>query len=419
VNTKIGWYGEFRRNLGLVLGAAAVFYIALRILSAAGFDIETAYAILQDAGTANVLAGAALNSLSYAAGPIALAFLLYFSGLKDKRGAERPLIIAAIFFVAVMLILVSPAAEVLAIALLFIVAHLTSRRRLKRYEATPPLTDQSLEDAGTQLSNSLEAMRIRVDSLREKLGGQEASRESSVPGSESVAACKHLLAEVTELLIDVTEKREVAPEALDTILEMLSDLPQSSDIELEIGDTTKSILDFISAMASFNRTLEVQERRLVESERKLASLQGHLKEAEEARARNPYVIAIYTLAVLLLPIVGMQVWLPSERIYVMAQAPFTGYVLSESFDFTAVLKDEPRAVVIVGNEKVQGRVTCIIPSAYYSNLTILEWITIAQPPRYPSCHMAHRAGPSAPTVTSPGKRQLQDQSHLAKARGGH
>ncbi len=50
-------------HLPLLVGLASAFFVAIRILSAAGFNVETAYGILQSGGTATVLIGATLSSV--------------------------------------------------------------------------------------------------------------------------------------------------------------------------------------------------------------------------------------------------------------------------------------------------------------------------------------------------------------------
>jgi hypothetical protein len=52
-----------REHLPLLVGIISTLFIAIRILSAAGFDPETAYAIIQAGGAASVILGAALSSV--------------------------------------------------------------------------------------------------------------------------------------------------------------------------------------------------------------------------------------------------------------------------------------------------------------------------------------------------------------------
>ncbi len=73
-----GWIAYLKQNVPFIGVIAAAFYIALRILGAAGFDSQTAYAILQAAGTGSVLAGAALAVLAFMAGPIVLREFVSF-----------------------------------------------------------------------------------------------------------------------------------------------------------------------------------------------------------------------------------------------------------------------------------------------------------------------------------------------------
>jgi hypothetical protein len=57
------WISLWKEHLPLLVGAASTIFVALRILSVANFNPETAYALLQTAGTAQVILGAILAAV--------------------------------------------------------------------------------------------------------------------------------------------------------------------------------------------------------------------------------------------------------------------------------------------------------------------------------------------------------------------
>jgi hypothetical protein len=56
---------NYREHLPLFAGVTSSFFIAIRILAISDFNIDTSYAILQNAGVASVIVGAILASIGY------------------------------------------------------------------------------------------------------------------------------------------------------------------------------------------------------------------------------------------------------------------------------------------------------------------------------------------------------------------
>lgn len=94
-------------HLGLIVSAAALAFIALRILAVAGWNVDTATAIIQRGGAANVTLATVVSSLpllvnglaGLAAGATARRIYLH-EDLKSLLWAVVPLLVAALFFVS-------------------------------------------------------------------------------------------------------------------------------------------------------------------------------------------------------------------------------------------------------------------------------------------------------------------------------
>jgi hypothetical protein len=81
---------DWKEHLGLLLGAISTVFIAIRILSLAHFNPETAYGILQAGGTAAVIVGALLPSVGIISAAVAaLCIVTAIFPWKDSHEKNR------------------------------------------------------------------------------------------------------------------------------------------------------------------------------------------------------------------------------------------------------------------------------------------------------------------------------------------
>jgi hypothetical protein len=73
-NARSSWSG----SLSLLIGLFSVAFAAVRVLSAAGGDLETAYAILREQGTGTIYVGTLIYYVGVMAAPIALLCWIYY-----------------------------------------------------------------------------------------------------------------------------------------------------------------------------------------------------------------------------------------------------------------------------------------------------------------------------------------------------
>jgi len=99
---------EWARNLrlgALSVGAASTVLVALRLLSVAKFNLETAYGILSATGTGNVVMGTVISLIPSIAigGALCLALYMIFQG-SGSIGAEFALVVTMVALILIALL---------------------------------------------------------------------------------------------------------------------------------------------------------------------------------------------------------------------------------------------------------------------------------------------------------------------------
>jgi hypothetical protein len=120
----------WRDNIGLLAGTGSVAFIAVRLLSVAGGDPETAYTILQSQGTATIVVGSLISLVGLVAVPVAIAFMryAYVHQPTDSNDRTSSYSLALSSGLALIAIYTAPAGELVAsvvVALVF--GYWTSR----------------------------------------------------------------------------------------------------------------------------------------------------------------------------------------------------------------------------------------------------------------------------------------------------
>jgi hypothetical protein len=107
--SESGYIGEWKEHLGLLLGTLSTLFVAVRILSLANFDPETAYGILQARGTAAVIVGALLSSIGLLSLLVSMLCLVstFFPSSENHKTNRKPLMFAGILF-GVVAIFIAP-----------------------------------------------------------------------------------------------------------------------------------------------------------------------------------------------------------------------------------------------------------------------------------------------------------------------
>jgi hypothetical protein len=104
----------WRQNWPLLIGLSSVGFISARLLGVATGDPETAYAILQAAGTGSVVVGGLIPAIGLLLFPISVAVYHYgFSRATSTRHSEAPLMIAIGSTALVITIFTAPAGPLL------------------------------------------------------------------------------------------------------------------------------------------------------------------------------------------------------------------------------------------------------------------------------------------------------------------
>jgi hypothetical protein len=91
--------------MSLLVGVGSVAFIAIKLLTVAGGDPETAYAILQSQGTGAVLVGSLVSVVGLIAAPF--AFVLILHGLKPHRGVPSGPAMSHFYVIGFGLLMVS------------------------------------------------------------------------------------------------------------------------------------------------------------------------------------------------------------------------------------------------------------------------------------------------------------------------
>jgi hypothetical protein len=159
-------------HLPLLIGTLTTLFIAARILSAAEFDPETAYAILQAGGTAAVLVGVALQSLPVLPAPI---FAIYLITSKNPFGnykeLKRQVLLSAQVVFIITAIFVAPIGGLIVVAVLgifaFVPLWLIFRRRSSEIAAVIKRDDpQELEQTMGRHDEKLKNIEARSNQYR-------------------------------------------------------------------------------------------------------------------------------------------------------------------------------------------------------------------------------------------------------------
>jgi hypothetical protein len=78
---------QWQNNLTLILGVLSLALIAIRLLTVAGFDPETAYDILQAEGTGDVIVGSLVSIVGLIFAPV--GFILLYTYRSQRRSVPR------------------------------------------------------------------------------------------------------------------------------------------------------------------------------------------------------------------------------------------------------------------------------------------------------------------------------------------
>lgn len=135
MDDRTKWPDDVRNNLPLIIGFATTFFVAFRILSAAGFDMQTAYAVLQAAGTGQVLAGAALGAITFIPAAIVIGYLLFFPSVRHlKVEGQRILSRVSIVLFWIISFLAASAIEFFLMALVVAAARGREKYTRRKFE---------------------------------------------------------------------------------------------------------------------------------------------------------------------------------------------------------------------------------------------------------------------------------------------
>ena len=126
------WDGLWREHLPLLAGVGSALFVAFRILGIANFNSETAYAILQAAGTGTIVIGILLASAGIIAYFAVIAcisryFFLRQSTKHDERQMRVLITVGTLF--SVIAIFTTPVILIAELAIIFIGGLLNARFR--------------------------------------------------------------------------------------------------------------------------------------------------------------------------------------------------------------------------------------------------------------------------------------------------
>jgi hypothetical protein len=117
------WDGIWREHLSLLAGVGTALLVAFRILAMANFDPETAYAILQTAGTGTIIIGVFLSSagfIAYIAVFLCIARYRMLKVSETHAGEQGNFLVAAGTLFGVVAFLTTPAILFVGLVILFL-----------------------------------------------------------------------------------------------------------------------------------------------------------------------------------------------------------------------------------------------------------------------------------------------------------
>lgn len=397
-----GWQEEARRNIALIVGLAAALYTALRILAASGFDSQTAYAVLQAAGTGSVLTGATLSALPYIPAPIVIAYLLFFPGPTHYKDAKRVSIIVAIALFSIVVLLITPAIE---LGLLLLVVSAAQWRTWQARRSHSKWGHKSDSSDGSKKKTLIDSSsRAAAMSQGTPTGVDAGDPQRQRTTAEEIADALRLINETLQIadsVLRIIGEHSIRTDKVPSEMTRLIDKQREADLELlritrrvRFGDLSpdpkaaelmSSITEAYKALQAKLSELEAAiEARSAALNREWLRAEDEAAEIEKKRARSPYAVLMVAVFTIWFTVISTQVWLPAEKLTVGGSRPFIGYVLAVSDNEIAILQDYPRKVIYVYPEQLTARTNCT-PPLYALSLTLPQLLELGKPDRYPSC----------------------------------
>lgn len=151
----------FISNLPLTIGILSALFIACRILSFAEFNIETAYAILQEGGTAAVLIGAGLQSLPLIVIPTMGYFVAFHKPFRSRDTFIQAILLFILIVSLITVIFVVPLILLVITLLSFLVGILTSEFQTGKQLGTSSEEEGAKQNLATRREANARAKRER------------------------------------------------------------------------------------------------------------------------------------------------------------------------------------------------------------------------------------------------------------------
>lgn len=148
-------------NLPLTIGILSALFIACRILSFAEFNLETAYAILQECGTAAVLIGAGLQSLPLILIPTMGYFIVFHEPFTSRNTLMQAILLFILIVSLIAIIFVVPLILLGASILVLIAGISTSGFQIRKQFGTSSEEDAVDKDIATRREAKARARRER------------------------------------------------------------------------------------------------------------------------------------------------------------------------------------------------------------------------------------------------------------------
>jgi len=152
-------WNRWKEHIPLLIGAATTLFIGVRLLSVAGFDLETAYGILQEGGTAAIVIGAIIPLIGSIA-VLVCSLSVEFFFISDKA-ADRHYWAALAILTGIVSAFVAPLINILLISPAIVLVSflpLMARRRSKAAEKVAASGDgDQIEQFKTKLDRQIAA----------------------------------------------------------------------------------------------------------------------------------------------------------------------------------------------------------------------------------------------------------------------
>jgi uncharacterized membrane protein len=150
-------WNRWKEHIPLLIGAGTTLFIAVRLLSVAGFDLETAYGILQEGGTAAIVIGAIIPLIGGIA--VMVCSLSAASFFLFDKAAERNYWAALGILAGIVSAFIAPLINILVISpvvVLICFLPLMARRRRKAVEKVAASGDEDqIEQLKTKLDRQI------------------------------------------------------------------------------------------------------------------------------------------------------------------------------------------------------------------------------------------------------------------------